>query len=64
MRRAIEAHPTNQTPTGSFYRYTAKARRKLVVLDWAITEQQKAKLRVAGKLVTSGYSGRQTKRRK
>lgn len=37
MRQVIQEKPENQTPKGSFYLYTPKARRKLDTIAWAIT---------------------------
>ena len=45
LRQAIENDPANQTPEGSFYKYTPEARKRLSNIAWAITNKLKAKER-------------------
>lgn len=63
MRGDIEAKPENQQ-TGSIWRFTAKARKKLNAIDWAITRNLRLAKLARGECVNDeGYSGRQTNRR-
>lgn len=36
-RAAIESDPASQSPPGSFYRFTPRARSKIEAITWAIT---------------------------
>lgn len=65
MRRIVESEPSNRMPAGSLYLYTPKARRKLDEIDRAIAEKSAEQRAAAGNPVpASGYSGRQTNRRR
>ena len=64
LAQQIRTLPENQMPIGSFWLYTAKARKMLRQIDWAIFANIKQARLAAGNLVTSGYSGRQTKRKR
>jgi len=45
LRHAIEGDPANRNPPGSFYLFTAEARRKTDALSWAIYHKQQAEKR-------------------
>lgn len=65
MRRAVEDDPANRNPTESIFIYTPKAMKKLRAIDDAITRKVAERRAAAGNPVpTSGYSGRQTNRRR
>jgi hypothetical protein len=64
MSAAIEADPKNQL-SGSIYRFTPAARKKLDEIGRAITNNLAAARAAAGNPVRAdGYSGRQTNRRR
>jgi hypothetical protein len=63
LRESIEREPSNQQ-TGSIFRFTPSARRKLDAIALAITENLRRSRIAAGQPInTDGYSGRQTNRR-
>ena len=65
LAQQIRELPEYQMPSGSFWLYTEKARKLLRRIDWAIYENLKEARALAGNPIpTSGYSGRQTKRRR
>jgi hypothetical protein len=65
MVNAIANDPANRMPEGSFYLFTPSARRKMDTLDWRITHLMLEKRAAEGNpVVSDGYSGRQSKRRR
>jgi hypothetical protein len=65
MQSAIESDPRNQMPPGHLFLYTPQARKKLDEIARAITSNLREKRRLAGDPVDdSGYSGRQSNRRR
>lgn len=63
-QKTIESDAANQMPSGSFYKYTPKARRKLDTISREITHLMGEKRALLGNPVPcDGYSGRQTNRR-
>ena len=62
---AIESDPKNHNPEGSFYLYTAAARKRLDKLRMAVASNIRAAKIARGEYVNDeGYSGRNSKRRK
>lgn len=67
MIRQIEDDPKNQIPrgSGSIWLYTPKARKRLDQIALALALKTREKRKLAGEYVDeSGYSGRQSKRRR
>lgn len=62
LRVQIESNPANQQ-TGSLFKYTPSARKKLDAIAWAITANLRAAKLARGEYINdAGYSGRQTNR--
>lgn len=65
LARQVEADPANRNPAGSVAIFTPAASRKLGAIAHAIAMHQADRRAAAGQPVpTSGYSGRQTNRRR
>lgn len=67
LRDSIESNPENHVPraTGSIYLYTKEARRKLDLINRAITDRIREARVARGETINcAGYSGRQTNKRR
>jgi hypothetical protein len=61
----VEANPANAMPSGSLYRFTPAARRKLDAIQRQITHNMAMKRAAEWRpVVADGYSGRQSNRRR